>query len=124
MTKCGRYGGAPEDFDYSPATIRKSVERSLKRMHTSYLDAVYLHDTEYVCERIEGRSSGDHSAALTSEQAQYGLQEGDETKVWGEGDQKILDAVAELRKMKQEGLVKHIGITGTVWFTFPSLDVI
>jgi diketogulonate reductase-like aldo/keto reductase len=33
-------------------------------------------------------------------------------KVWGEGDQKVLDGFKELQKMKDEGLIKSIGITG------------
>ena len=62
MTKCGRYGES--DFDYSPATIRRSVQRSLERLHTSYLDVVYLHDTEFVATWVGPRKEGDHSGAL------------------------------------------------------------
>jgi D-arabinose 1-dehydrogenase len=40
MTKCGRYGRTKADFDYSPNTVRASVQRSLCRLNTSYLDAV------------------------------------------------------------------------------------
>lgn len=46
MTKCGRYG--VWEFDYSPATIRKSVARSCRRLGVEYLDVVYLHDVEFV----------------------------------------------------------------------------
>ncbi|KAH7049371.1 Aldo/keto reductase family-domain-containing protein [Macrophomina phaseolina] len=46
MTKCGRI--AADAFDYSPAWIRASVERSLERMHTPYLDVVFTHDCEFV----------------------------------------------------------------------------
>ncbi|KAK7973420.1 L-galactose dehydrogenase [Apiospora saccharicola] len=46
ITKAGRI--APKAFDYSPAHIRSSVLRSLERLHTSYLDLVYLHDVEFV----------------------------------------------------------------------------
>ncbi|KAF9008840.1 NADP-dependent oxidoreductase domain-containing protein, partial [Cyathus striatus] len=82
MTKCGRYGVST--FDYDPVAIRNSVIRSLKRLKTGYLDVVYLHDVEF----------------------------GDEGIVRGEGDQKILNAFAELQKLKDEGLIRHIGITG------------
>lgn len=46
VTKAGRIGIT--EFDYSPAWIRYSVLRSLRRLHTSYLDLVYLHDVEFV----------------------------------------------------------------------------
>jgi aryl-alcohol dehydrogenase-like predicted oxidoreductase len=110
MTKCGRYGLS--DFDYSPARIRSSVENSLKRLRTDYLDTVYLHDVEFVCTLVAPRKSGNHLAALADDKVQYGLAEGDEGKIRGDGDQKVLDAFAELRKLKGEGKVKHIGITG------------
>jgi len=111
MTKCGRYGSSKADFDYSPATIRASVQRSLLRLNTSYLDAVYLHDVEFVCTQVGPYQAGDPTVAL-DRKAEYGLAEGHEGTVWGEGDQKILDALAELRKMQDEGIVKSIGITG------------
>lgn len=112
MTKCGRFGPTAAHFDYSPQTIRASVRRSLERLHTNYLDTVYLHDVEFVCSHVQPRSSGNHMLALSSEKSEYGLLEGQEAKVWGPGDQIILDAIAELRKMKEEGIVKHVGITG------------
>ncbi|KAI8984995.1 Aldo/keto reductase [Trametes punicea] len=111
MTKCGRYGPKQSDFDYSPATIRASIKRSLERLHTNYLDTVYLHDVEFVCTPV-GPNSGNHLASLSDKCAEYGLAEGQEGKIWGEGDQKILDAVAELRKLQDEGIVKHVGISG------------
>ena len=114
MTKCGRYGAAVADMDYAPNTVRASVERSLARLSTDYLDAVYLHDVEFVCTSVQPRQAGNHLSALTTEAKEYGLAEGQEAMVWGEGDRIILDAIAELRKMKKEGLVKHIGITGVV----------
>lgn len=46
ITKCGRITG--DEFDYSPAWIRKSVARSTQRLRTSYLDIVYCHDVEFV----------------------------------------------------------------------------
>lgn len=111
MTKCGRYGLL--DFDYSPTRIRSSVENSLRRLQTDYLDTVYLHDIEFVCTPVTPRKSGNHMAALADEKVEYGLAEGDEGRIRGDGDQKVLDAFAELRKLKEEGKVKHIGITGT-----------
>lgn len=46
MTKCGRI--AADHFDYSPEWIRTSVERSLHRFGTTYLDVVFCHDVEFV----------------------------------------------------------------------------
>lgn len=46
LTKAGRITG--NCFDYSPSWIRYSVLRSLKRLHTPYLDLVYCHDVEFV----------------------------------------------------------------------------
>lgn len=112
MTKCGRYGATPADFDYSPSTIRTSVQRSLTRFNTDYLDVVYLHDVEFVCTPVLPRASGNHLSALGDEKEAYGTLEGQEGKLWGSGDQIVLDAFAELKKLKEEGLVRAIGITG------------
>lgn len=46
MTKCGRI--AADHFDYSPEWIEKSVQRSLQRFNTDYLDVVFCHDVEFV----------------------------------------------------------------------------
>jgi aryl-alcohol dehydrogenase-like predicted oxidoreductase len=46
LTKVGRI--ASSTFDYSPSWIRKSIRRSLHRLHTTYLDLVYCHDVEFV----------------------------------------------------------------------------
>lgn len=46
VTKAGRITG--DEFDYSPQWIRYSIYRSLQRLHTEYLDLVYMHDVEFV----------------------------------------------------------------------------
>ncbi|KAL4755623.1 Aldo/keto reductase [Aspergillus foveolatus] len=46
MTKVGRI--SVDKFDYSPAWIRQSVQNSLERLGTTYLDAVFCHDIEFV----------------------------------------------------------------------------
>jgi aryl-alcohol dehydrogenase-like predicted oxidoreductase len=46
LTKVGRISA--DEFDYSPEWIRTSIARSLKRLHTDYLDVVYCHDVEFV----------------------------------------------------------------------------
>ncbi|KAF9482004.1 Aldo/keto reductase [Pholiota conissans] len=116
MTKCGRYGTST--FDYSPKTIRESVHRSLDRLKTDYLDAVYLHDVEFVATPFAPRTTGNHSSALKDDAAAYGLAEGDEATIRGEGDQKVLDAFHELQELQSQGIIKNIGITG---FPLPTL---
>ncbi|HEX3660873.1 MAG TPA: aldo/keto reductase [Acidobacteriaceae bacterium] len=44
-SKCGRYG--VDTFDYSPRRIRSSIEESLRRLHTDYLDLYQVHDVEF-----------------------------------------------------------------------------
>lgn len=115
ITKCGRYGVNPEEFDYTPSTIRKSVLRSLKRLDTTYLDVVYLHDVEFVSTRVRPTpNSGRHADVLQDPKLarDWGIGVGDEGKVWGDGDQNVLDALMELRRMKDEGLIRAIGISG------------
>lgn len=46
LTKVGRIGGS--EFDYSAEWVRYSVQRSLQRLHTKFLDVVYCHDVEFV----------------------------------------------------------------------------
>ena len=46
LTKVGRVGGS--DFDYSAPWVRHSIQRSLERLRTEYLDVVYCHDIEFV----------------------------------------------------------------------------
>jgi L-galactose dehydrogenase len=44
-SKAGRNGFA--DFDFTPAAIERSVEASLQRLHTDYLDVLIAHDIEF-----------------------------------------------------------------------------
>lgn len=81
-------------------------------MDTNYLDVVYLHDVEMVAEEVMPKRGGDHSTALREDREAYGLAPGQEGKIWGEGDRKVLEAYGELKRLKEEGLVKKIGITG------------
>ncbi|MEM9941073.1 MAG: aldo/keto reductase [Planctomycetota bacterium] len=45
-TKLGRY--APQHFDFSAKRVRESVDISLERMKTDYLDMILCHDIEFV----------------------------------------------------------------------------
>ncbi|RHY39867.1 hypothetical protein DYB30_001056 [Aphanomyces astaci] len=50
-TKVGRYRSDKHpngEFDYSRGRIRQSVQDSLAKLGTTYLDVVYLHDVEFV----------------------------------------------------------------------------
>ncbi|KAF8341516.1 NADP-dependent oxidoreductase domain-containing protein [Cantharellus anzutake] len=112
MTKCGRFGGNKQNFDYTPSTLRKSVQRSLERLGTTYLDVLYLHDVEFVADPIYPEDpTGDPTRVIDDDtlRAVWGL---DENKSRGEGDDKIVAAYSELRDMRSEGLVRAIGITG------------
>lgn len=40
ITKVGKYGPNSSDHTYSPEVVKASVERSLRRLKTDYLDAV------------------------------------------------------------------------------------
>src|ERR1017187_6271882 len=44
-TKCGRYGA--NEFDFSAQTIRESIEQSLRRLRTDYVDLLHAHDVEF-----------------------------------------------------------------------------
>ena len=88
------------------------MQRSLERLDTTYLDVVYLHDVEMVAEEVVPKRDGDHSTALGEDREAYGLALGQEGKILGEGDRKVLEAYGELKRLKEEGLVKNIGMTG------------
>lgn len=88
------------------------MKQSLERLKTDYLDVVYLHDVEFVADQMAPSPTGDVSVALRDDAAAYGLAPDEQGKIRGEGDRKIMDAYSELRKLKEEGIVKQIGITG------------
>lgn len=44
-TKCGRYGSA--DFDFSAKRVIASMDESLRRLHTDYIDLFQAHDVEF-----------------------------------------------------------------------------
>ncbi|WNS43103.1 aldo/keto reductase [Paenibacillus sp. MMS20-IR301] len=49
-SKAGRYGES--SFDFTAKRIFSSVEESLNRLHTDYLDILFLHDIEFVPPKI------------------------------------------------------------------------
>jgi L-galactose dehydrogenase len=44
-TKCGRYGA--DSFDFSPQRIAASIDESLRRLKTDYVDLLLAHDIEF-----------------------------------------------------------------------------
>jgi L-galactose dehydrogenase len=49
-TKAGRYGKDRDTgFDFSAARITRSVEESMRRLQTDYIDVFQVHDIEYGC---------------------------------------------------------------------------
>lgn len=44
-TKCGRYG--LDDFDFSAKRIHQSIDESLQRLRTDYIDLFQAHDVEF-----------------------------------------------------------------------------
>jgi len=129
ITKAGRYGPSPSDFDYSPTALRASVRRSLRRLHTEYLDVVYLHDVEFIAPCISPRAEGNHAAALGAEAAAYGLASGQPSSVdvaprTAGSDKRVLEAIEALRALQADGLIRHVGICGPSHThpTFPDAD--
>lgn len=49
-TKVGRYG--ENEFDFSKDRILRSLDESLTRLHTDYVDMLFLHDIEFVPKEI------------------------------------------------------------------------
>lgn len=110
ITKCGRYGANKRSFDYSPERIRASVQESLKRLNTTYLDAVYLHDVEFVAEEVGSSTAAGYpmNALEVGNLAEYGLDNAE--KIHGEGDRAILRAFETLLQLKSEGLIRKAGM--------------
>jgi L-galactose dehydrogenase len=46
-TKCGRYDRDQGGFDFSAARITRSVDESLRRLHTDHIDVLQAHDIEF-----------------------------------------------------------------------------
>lgn len=118
QTKVGRYGQEKKDFDYSPDRIRESVATSLRRLNTTYLDSVVLHDVEFVCDDIGPSQKAGFAARDAVEDAtvrkECGLSDDDTltATVHGQGDEKILAAIRTLFELKEQGIVRNVGIGG------------
>ncbi|HYZ84016.1 MAG TPA: aldo/keto reductase [Bryobacteraceae bacterium] len=49
-TKCARYGKA--DFDFSAERVTRSIDESLQRLQTDYVDVLHIHDVEFGDKRL------------------------------------------------------------------------
>ncbi|KAL7421550.1 hypothetical protein Q5752_003319 [Cryptotrichosporon argae] len=111
ITKAGKYGARVRDHVYDPAVVVRSVERSLRRLQTDYLDVVYLHDVEFVASAPFPVPAGHHVDALqpaSTASAAYHL---DAPHVsLGAGDDAILSCFAALRGLQAAGKVRAIGL--------------
>ena len=112
ITKCGRFGADATSFDYSPTAIRATVRSSLDRLKTPYLDAVYLHDVEFVCRETSPWLGGNPLHAISENPEHFGLAEGQEGTVREDGERKVLAAIDEMRRLQDEGLINNVGISG------------
>lgn len=81
-TKVGRYGeNGVNTWDYSAERVTRSAYESMERLNIDYIDILYVHDIEF-------------QASLPG------------------GLQKIADeTLPALLKLKEEGVVKHVGCT-------------
>ncbi|KAI5480857.1 hypothetical protein MNV49_006666 [Pseudohyphozyma bogoriensis] len=117
ITKAGRYGREKADFDYSPERVRKSVKSSLKKMKTTYLDGLYMHDVEFVSEQVDdaghaGFKVDAEGRIREGDLKRWGLANGDEGVIRGPGDEKVLGAMRTLFELKKEGVVRWVGFSG------------
>lgn len=123
ITKCGRYGPEREHFDYSSKRVEESVRGSVRRLGCGWLDVVLMHDAEFVVEKVgrsheEGWEAGVVSGLVEGERgevlASLGLAPTLEaaSKIHGPGDERFLEAIRTLFKLKDEGLIKRVGISG------------
>ena len=127
ITKCGRYGPDKEHFDYSAAKVTSSIKASCSRLGTDYLDIGLMHDVEFVAEQV-GRSNHDgwesgiipgliepkDGTKVDETLASLGLAPTLEaaSKIHGPGDEKILEAVRALFALKDQGIIRRVGVSG------------
>lgn len=72
-----------QHWDLSASGVRRSVEDSLQRLGLAQLDAVYIHD-------VDAQTHGTHAEAVLRQ---------------------VLDeALPELARLQQEGLLRHVGL--------------
>ena len=112
LTKVGRVSGS--SFDYSPEWIQYSIRRSLRRLHTDYLDLVYCHDVEFVSPAEVLRAVRELRRIRDSVgSVRYIGISGYPVDTLCEVAELVLRAVRELRRIRDSvGSVRYIGISG------------
>lgn len=88
------------------------MQESLKRLNTTYLDAVYLHDVEFVADEVGSSSAAGYpmNALEEANLESYGLNENQVEKIHGDGDRVILRAFETLMQLKAEGVIRKAGM--------------
>nr|ODN89243.1 galactose dehydrogenase [Cryptococcus depauperatus CBS 7855] len=102
ITKVGKYGPNPKDHIWEPEVLKASVNRSLQRLGTDYLDVVYLHDVEYALPLPS--YSGKSVMHLQKVLSQPPVPIAEESK--------ILEGIATLRQLQSQAKVTLVGIAG------------
>lgn len=128
FTKCGHASGL--DFaDWDPVLLEQSIDRSLKRLDTEYVDVIHLHScSEEILRRGEvirvlekakeaGKTryigySGDRNDALYA--VQTGLFDSLETSV-NIADQQVIDLTLEEAVRKGMGITAKRPIANAAW---------
>lgn len=131
FTKCG-HGAHGKDFgipDWSPHIIEKSVERSLQRLHTDYLDLLLLHSCseqllragELISALQKVRSSGKvryigysgdrHAARYATTCGAFDVLE---TSV-NIADQEAIDLLLPQARARQMGIIAKRPIANVAW---------
>ncbi|MGH7934524.1 MAG: aldo/keto reductase [Candidatus Binataceae bacterium] len=131
FTKCGHAWSGLNLADFSPALIQRSIERSLKRLRTDYLDLVELHSCEeetlrrgeaveaLIRAREAGKTrfigySGDGGAAL------YAVESGafDALQISiNIADQEAIDRVMPAARERDIGVIAKRPIANAVWMS-------
>ncbi|RAP29542.1 hypothetical protein DID76_03915 [Candidatus Marinamargulisbacteria bacterium SCGC AG-414-C22] len=92
-TKVGRYD--THEFDFSATRTKRSIQESLTRLQTDYIDIIFCHDIEFA----------DHDILMS-------------------------ETIPTLAKLKQAGVINHIGISGyplpllTKTATHPDISIV
>ncbi|SNX84401.1 related to ARA2 - NAD-dependent arabinose dehydrogenase [Melanopsichium pennsylvanicum] len=130
VSKCGRYGPEKEHFDYSAKRIDDSLRGSCRRLGTDYLDVALTHDCEFVCDQVGKSHDAGWESGIVSGLVQpetIGVDQNRDqvleslglaptleaaSKIHGKGDQQFLEAIHTLFKLKDEGVIRRVGISG------------
>jgi aryl-alcohol dehydrogenase-like predicted oxidoreductase len=130
FTKCGHAAGF-ELSDWDPKLLERSIDRSLERLNTEYVDVIHLHScSEEILRRGEvievlkrakeqGKTryigySGDHKAALYA--VQSGLFDSLETSV-SIADQEAIELTISEALKRNMGVVAKRPIANAAWKT-------